>query len=577
MSNSRQSYENLYQIQNHFDSLSENDILTISSYINNSVISIDRVFTLFKIQSQIRPKKFELICEIISLFNSNLLEKFIKEIEKELQSINYQLKDNILTNSWLFRLISFLFSKNKLSNETIRLFHSIVSNIKNRDCLFLYSTSLLAYSNFENEQNKDLYDLLINVFNEGPFSYKTFMQYTFLYSMEKEQTLPTLYSLIRYQAIENSLTYAIIYDVTDILIDFSSKPNFYNFDLKMERCGYETKFFYEMPSLLCGTCFYDSISCFKYLILNKTPISNIASTITKENEFGNKISRYAIAGGNLEIIRILSQIGIDFSLDIDIAAKYHQYDIFRWIIETNSPDEDTLELQIKNVAKDSVSAYNLPILEFLFSEFSDYLLDIIKSSFFYCVSSNEVEILCLLSDILKTLPKTTQEEIFAQAQKENYLIYSADHNNCQMMKLLIDLNICNVNDQDQIGETALHKCVIHRFIEGINFLLSFPNINPNIQSNSLTTPLHHAARLGFPDIVDLLLENYIIKPDLTDKSSMTPFLYSITSQSIETIQLFLERKDIDFNHYNKDNQNALKLAEQTNNQDIINIIKTKLG
>ena len=575
MKNARESYQQLYILQNLLDSLTEDEILTVSEHIKSSSIPINIIFTLFKVHSQIRPKNFPLFCKIISDFNSNTLQEFISMIEDEIKSIMNQSKDLLFSNSWLFHLISILFTNNVIHNETIESFHFLVLKIPNKDCLFLFSAPLLVSDKMNLPENKELYDSLIKTFDMGPFSYKTFRQYSFLFSLQKECIFPELSKLIEYQSVENSLTYAILYDDTDILIEFSSQPNFRDFLLNMERSGFETKYFPIMPTLICGACFYNSISCFKYFILNNEKLPDSRTMIKDDNEFGNKISRYAVAGGNLEIIRILSQKDVDFSQDLDIAAKYHRLDIFKWIIETNSYDEEIVRKYIQKSARSSFFDYNFSFLEYLFSEYTNDVFDLIQNSFFYSVQTNQVEIICFLVDVMNTFPKTMKDELYNQVQKEPFLICAVDNCSCEMMKVLINNKLYTVNYRDKKGETALHECAIHRFVDGVKFLLSFPDIDVNVQSNSLSTPLHHAARLGFSDIVAILLNHEGIKPDLKDKSSMTPFLLSITSKSLETIKQFIERDDIDFQHYNNNNQNAISIANETNNEEIMSLIQKK--
>ena len=66
-------------------------------------------------------------------------------------------------------------------------------------------------------------------------------------------------------------------------------------------------------------CFYDSLNCFKLL---------------KANGFidGNVSRPTSIAGGNLEIIHILEQEGVDFDGCFGISIEYHHKDISQWLL-----------------------------------------------------------------------------------------------------------------------------------------------------------------------------------------------------------------------------------------------------
>ncbi|EAY19685.1 hypothetical protein TVAG_432810 [Trichomonas vaginalis G3] len=63
---------------------------------------------------------------------------------------------------------------------------------------------------------------------------------------------------------------------------------------------------------------YGSVSIFKYLI---------ASSATLPLD----LPKYAIMGGNYEIIRLCMQAGLDFSDSINTAVEYHRNEIFNWL------------------------------------------------------------------------------------------------------------------------------------------------------------------------------------------------------------------------------------------------------
>ena len=73
-------------------------------------------------------------------------------------------------------------------------------------------------------------------------------------------------------------------------------------------------------SLIDFCCFFGSLKCFKYLLLNKCEITG-------------KTLYYSIAGGNQEIIGILLQNGYTFEEFLTISVKYHRYELTNWLNE----------------------------------------------------------------------------------------------------------------------------------------------------------------------------------------------------------------------------------------------------
>lgn len=98
-----------------------------------------------------------------------------------------------------------------------------------------------------------------------------------------------------------------------------------NFRLKPSIFGLPP-FLQNRPTLIECAAFYGSIKCFKYLLLNKADLSlkdNISRTLVD----------FAIAGGNLEIVRILDQNNLNFADSLKIATSFHRHDVFLWLIE----------------------------------------------------------------------------------------------------------------------------------------------------------------------------------------------------------------------------------------------------
>jgi hypothetical protein len=71
--------------------------------------------------------------------------------------------------------------------------------------------------------------------------------------------------------------------------------------------------------------FFGSIRCFKFCLLNGAVLRP-------------RIAMFAIAGGNTEILRILEDRHISFTLYLPIAGLFHRQNVLEWIIEVNQPE-----------------------------------------------------------------------------------------------------------------------------------------------------------------------------------------------------------------------------------------------
>lgn len=155
-------------------------------------------------------------------------------------------------------------------------------------------------------------------------------------------------------------------------------------------------------SLLNYSAIYGSCKCFKHLILNGSNLND-------------KTVHYAVAGGNLEIIRYLEQNNQDFSKCHRIAAKYFQEEVLAWILDNYSTEIKDRDIYIKSenafllryaAAKnmsilfdDIVNIQNITIFRY-FLDINQYLLNTIKYSVLNkaCINRNLQKMKMILND-----------------------------------------------------------------------------------------------------------------------------------------------------------------------------------
>ena len=113
---------------------------------------------------------------------------------------------------------------------------------------------------------------------------------------------------------------------------------------------------------------------------------------------------------------------------------------------------------------------------------------------------------------IKMNPSIVQQ---VHSQNGNSLLYlSVEHDNYVLTKLLIDNN-ADVNAQNHLLETPLHKAVEIGNHKVINLLLE-KGANPNTQTHIGKTPMHIAASKGDYKVIKLLL---LYKADVSIKSN----------------------------------------------------------
>ena len=102
-------------------------------------------------------------------------------------------------------------------------------------------------------------------------------------------------------------------------------------------------------NLIEMAAFHGSIKCFKFFMLNGMDINE-------------KITKYAIAGGNIEIIKILNSKGMIFNECLKICIAYHWHFIYDDIFKGSVLSEEILRM--------CTEFYNIPIFV--------YVIDVMK-------------------------------------------------------------------------------------------------------------------------------------------------------------------------------------------------------
>ena len=93
------------------------------------------------------------------------------------------------------------------------------------------------------------------------------------------------------------------------------------------------------PNLIQMAAFCSAVSCFKYFSINNAKLDNIAD--------------FAIAGGNIEIIRICTQNNVNLLNKQGIALYYRHYEIFDWLVQEASGFNLTMHDYYVNQAQHS--------------------------------------------------------------------------------------------------------------------------------------------------------------------------------------------------------------------------------
>lgn len=244
-----------------------------------------------------------------------------------------------------------------------------------------------------------------------------------------EEKISNLQEMINNTFQKDSLAYFIMKDDLDSVTNRTCLPSFQINDLLPNTiyCNSDIMKFRFTPLEL--SAYFGSINVFKFFIEQSADFERNSNLIA-----------YAIAGGNMEILRILQQRECNFESSLSFAAKYHRFEIFQWLV-------DVCGQQINNdILLTCCTVNNLPCLQYCFEIEDGNFIQTIPD---YSIDSLIKEAVKFGSlDVFNYLISFPHEKIeFATS-----VIFRQPH----MVKLLLDRGDVNF-DTKFINGTTLEK------------------------------------------------------------------------------------------------------------------------
>ena len=145
------------------------------------------------------------------------------------------------------------------------------------------------------------------------------------------------------------------------------------------------------------------------------------------------------------------------------------------------------------------------------------------------------------------------------------------HIACRMQRLdivqvLLDGHKCQVNQQNQFGETLLHLACQADATEIVNFLMQHNYCDPNIKARSGEGPLFIACKRKQIDIVQCL-NNSTCNFNQIDANSNTPLHVACSRNTLDIVKILVRHCDIDA--VNRDGDTPLHVACKLSHHDIL--------
>lgn len=268
----------------------------------------------------------------------------------------------------------------------------------------------------------------------------------------------------------------------------------YNYDFIIKPSIFEECWFIQRePSLILCAAYFGSVKCFKFLMLNH-------ASLQMRDQDSRSLAQFAVAGGNIEIIRLVEQAGCDFSDTIHIATHFCHPDIFEWLHLTKFPD----------LTKDNFDVYSI-LHHAAYSGSIGLLVKCINSGCDVNKFTNplyrQTPILKAAengkSDAVKILLSVPEIDPNVKCNSETPLIFAARNGRDECVKLLCNSEKVKVNTVADLG-TALHYAAAYCQTDVVRILLDSERIDISIRNQKGETAYNIAQRARAYEVQNLL-------------------------------------------------------------------------
>ena len=317
------------------------------------------------------------------------------------------------------------------------------------------------------------------------------------------------------------------YDDIDSFQSIACMPKF-DINKKIKMSDFEVcDFINHRPCSYLEFCaFFGSIKCFKYIYLNE------------ESQKSGELIKYAVAGGNAEIIHICEHDGvINYKETREIAVKFHHWDIFEWLSENKYQSNcDQFKLPIEDtfsLLNQSIQFTNITTFSYLIYNDADYNLALP-----FAIDFDNV----LLTKWLFKHKQNLFKDEGSRSVIKSFLHFACRNENIEMLKLILSQkDYCNVNSKYE-GKTPIIIAIEKENYELYKILINKKKIKLDIPDFSGKQVIHFACEYKNLEILEDLLNNKLDKIDINccDKNNNTPLLLACEKGNLKAIKLLFK-------------------------------------
>ena len=546
---------------------------------------------------------YQLVHEMFDIFelrvqSLNILARLVKQIIDQQNETN-QLKEikRVLLKSafrpygkpFLHKKMEALMFVRHCLKEGALTIEDIAVKIKQilDDCIFDTAENSLLYFFFGSEIeafDPPLFTLLFQKTNRNDNPLESFIDTLDLLCANGWEKM---HELTEYGALSDDPMYGCYFDDP-------SKLEKVDLNHKYENQFFQPAFLNERQANIAQiACFYGAEKCFNYLL--------------EKGADPKGCEKYAVAGGNTNIINLLKSKGIDMLPTIKIAARFRRYEMFEELFNkcSFSGNDSTYEALNYDIPSTMDAIFskcarlnNVKSMLYTLSHGAHPTKWNVHNMIFICAEEGHSGILKLLASIPEVEAPGVEKgttALFAAAEgghlgtlkalwnmrgadpsfrkgSKTMLHAAAANGHHDVVDYLIQSGAIDINSVDGNKRSPLFSAIDGCYISVIRTIINAPNVDVNLKDSEGMTALHYAAKNSPPGVLAYLTSVEKFNFNAKDKLGNTPFHYAACRETKHVAEQFKDVKNIDYTIKNKQGNTPLHLAAQTKSKAIQYVI-----
>jgi ankyrin repeat protein len=323
---------------------------------------------------------------------------------------------------------------------------------------------------------------------------------------------------------------------------FDRQPNWCELGKEADAAPYS---FLEYAAL-CG-----SVNCFKFILPNgfakKTAIQC------------PRVMKFAIIGGNTEIIRLCDQREFDGRSGVRYAVELHRNNVLEWFRDGK---DVVLNQDLENtpgILRWCIRGNNLFAMTFLWAKIPYLDANQYEKAVHHSIRHSFL-------DMAKVLLE--HHSFSLDKFRPPILCEAAEKNNKEFFRFLIEKRGRNVNEMSLVCESPLMICVRNGYLDLLTILMSEFHANVNLRDQRGNTAVHHAIMAQHLDLLIFLLAMNGLHTNIAsqDGSEMT---LAAQTRNLDIVKCIGDDGRFNVNARDRNGNTALMIACKLNEHAII--------